>query len=441
MSDEEMEDYGFEYSEEDEPEEDEQIETENTYYSAKAAVEGEDYKGALDGFWKVVQMESEKGEWGFKSYKQIVKVYYKMGETEKMLSAYRELLTYTQIAVTRNQSEKKINSLLDTVSNSTDTQLLQGFYQITLESLGESSTANERLWFKTNLKLCGLWFRTQEYGRAIRTLKDLHKSCQVEGGKDDLKKGTQLLEIYALEIQIYTQQKNNKKLKELYNRALAIKSAIPHPRIMAIIRECGGKMHMHDRAWSSAATAFFEAFKNYDEAGALRRIQCLKYLVLATMLMESDVDPFDAQEAKPYKSDPEVSAMTNLVDAYQRNNITEFEKTLKNNRRTIMADSFISQYIEDLLKNIRTQVVLKLIQPYTRIRIPFVSKQLNIPVEDVEQLLVSLILDNRIAGRLDQVNHLLELEERGRGSEKYTAIHSWASQLDALQNTIANKLL
>lgn len=35
----------------------------------------------------------------------------------------------------------------------------------------------------------------------------------MEGGKDDLKKGTQLLEIYALEIQIYTQQKNNKKLK------------------------------------------------------------------------------------------------------------------------------------------------------------------------------------------------------------------------------------
>ncbi len=37
----------------------------------------------------------------------------------------RELLAYTQIAVTRNQSEKKLNSLLDTVSNSTDVQLLQ----------------------------------------------------------------------------------------------------------------------------------------------------------------------------------------------------------------------------------------------------------------------------------------------------------------------------
>lgn len=49
-----------------------------------------------------------------------------------------------------------------------------------------------------------------------------------------------------------------------------------------------------------------QAFKSYDEAGNARRVQCLKYMVLATMLMESRVDPFDAQEAKPYKQDPEV---------------------------------------------------------------------------------------------------------------------------------------
>ena len=30
---------------------------------------------------------------------------------------------------------------------------------------------------------------------------------------DDVKKGTRLLEVYALEIQMYTEQKNNKKLK------------------------------------------------------------------------------------------------------------------------------------------------------------------------------------------------------------------------------------
>jgi hypothetical protein len=44
-----------------------------------------------------------------------------------------------------------------------------------------------------------------------------------------------------------------------------------------------------------------QAFKSYDEAGVPRRVQCLKYVVLAYMLMESKVDPFDAQEARPYK--------------------------------------------------------------------------------------------------------------------------------------------
>lgn len=51
-----------------------------------------------------------------------------------------------------------------------------------------------------------------------------------------MKKGTQLLEVYALEIQMYTVQKNNKKLKKVYEQSLHIKSAIPHPFTMGVIR-------------------------------------------------------------------------------------------------------------------------------------------------------------------------------------------------------------
>lgn len=435
MSDDDMEDYGFEYSDDNVEEED--VDIENQYYNSKGLIE-ESPKEALKGFREVVSMESEKGEWGFKALKQVVKLLYKLEDYNDMLSSYREMLEYVKSAVTRNQSEKKINSLLDYIANSTNTKLLQSFYGTTLERLAEAK--NERLWFKTQLKLCTLWFQMKEYSKAAKLMKELHRSCQREDGMDDMKKGTQLLEVYALEIQMHTELKNNKQLKVLYKRALDVKSAIPHPRIMGIIRECGGKMHMHERLWSDAATDFFEAFKSYDEAGAMRRVQCLKYLVLASMLMESPVDPFDAQEAKPYKNDPQVLAMTDLVQAYQRNDISAFEKILKTNKQTIYDDAFIRQYIEDLLKNIRTQVVLKLIQPYTRIRIPFVSKELNIPEVDVEQLLVSLILDLRISGYIDQVNQLLELSESSQEDEKYIAIDKWSTSLKTLHNNIANKL-
>ena len=53
-------------------------------------------------------------------------------------------------------------------------------------------------------------------------------------GIDNQHRGTQLLEIYALEIQMHTSQKNNKKLKQLYEASLHIKSAIPHPLIMGL---------------------------------------------------------------------------------------------------------------------------------------------------------------------------------------------------------------
>lgn len=40
---------------------------------------------------------------------------------------------------------------------------------------------------------------------------------------------------------------------------------------------------MAERQWADAAMDFFEAFKNYDEAGTHRRIQCLKLVSVNTL--------------------------------------------------------------------------------------------------------------------------------------------------------------
>ncbi|XP_022890689.1 COP9 signalosome complex subunit 2-like [Olea europaea var. sylvestris] len=209
-SDADMEDYGFEYSDE-EPEE-QDVDIENQYYNSKGLVET-DPEAALEGFAEVVRMEPDKAEWGFKALKQTVKLYYKLVKYKEMMLAYRDMLTYIKSAVTRNYSEKCINNIMDFISGSAgqNFNLLKEFYQTTLKALEEAK--NERLWFKTNLKLCKIWFDMGEYGRMNKILKELHKSCQKEDGTDDQKKGTQLLEVYAIEIQMYTETKNNKKLK------------------------------------------------------------------------------------------------------------------------------------------------------------------------------------------------------------------------------------
>ena len=102
----------------------------------------------------------------------------------------------------------------------------------------------------------------------MHVISELHRSASSttssSDDSSDQSRGTLLLEIYALEIQMYNETKNYKKLKvhffhylcsipfscvvqEIYNAANSVRSAIPHPRILGVIKECGGKMWMGER--------------------------------------------------------------------------------------------------------------------------------------------------------------------------------------------------
>lgn len=119
------------------------------------------------------------------------------------MSRYKQLLTYIKSAVTRNHSEKSINSILDYISTSRNVSftvflnrrlfnfifhsldsfftyqmlLLQDFYETTLDALKDAK--NDRLWFKTNTKLGKLYFDREDFTKLSKILKQLHQSCQV----------------------------------------------------------------------------------------------------------------------------------------------------------------------------------------------------------------------------------------------------------------------
>ncbi|EWM29477.1 cop9 signalosome complex subunit 2 [Nannochloropsis gaditana] len=410
----EEEEYDFEYSDEEVEEAD--VVLENAYYAAKGLKAQGDLAGAVEGMQEVLRLEAagERGEWGFKALKQSVKMLFALGQYEAMLERYVFLLDHYTVtpasfhgaraAVTQNVAEKGLDSVLDLVSSSSSPSLLRALYDTTLARLegGEESgregraeggarRRNQRLWFKTNLKLGHLllseamqkeggehraWrpsslllplvsgsipsgrgspliltlhcllspsFLPSEesvrlLGRLQRLIKDLLKSCEgpQEGpgedgsaGGDTIKRGTQLLEVYALQMQLFALQKDSRKLKDLYKLALGITWGVPHPRTLGVLQECGGRMYMDEKDYNAAIQAFFSSFKCYDEAGDPRRFTLLKYLVLASMLHASTIDPFDSQEAKPYKEEREVVAMRNLILAFQNHDVKAFETILK----------------------------------------------------------------------------------------------------------------
>lgn len=155
-------------------------------------------------------------------------------------------------------------------------------YEITLEAL--KSANNERLWFNTNLKLAKLYLDSKKIADVENIIDVLKRSCQHTNGPDP-SKGSYLLEVYCLEIQLCSVTQNSARMRQIYPKTINLNATVSDPRITGIIREEGGKMRMSESNWELAYNEFFEAFKSYQEAGNARARDCLKYVVLASMLV------------------------------------------------------------------------------------------------------------------------------------------------------------
>ena len=152
------------------------------------------------------------------------------------------------------------------------------------------------------------------------------------------------------------------------------------------------------------------------------------------MLMRSDINPFDSQETKPYKNDPRIAAMTDLVDAYQRDDIHRYETILQSNK-DVLEDSFIAENIDEVTRNMRMKAVLKLVTPYTRFTLDFIAKQLKISVTEVRDIVGFLICDKKLKGRIDQSRGMVEVESNV-DAQRTDAMAQWASAVKSLWNTV-----
>jgi len=105
-----------------------------------------------------------------------------------------------------------------------------------------------------------------------------------------------------------------------------------------------------------------------------------------------------------------------------------------------MDDLFIADYIEDLLRSLRTQYLIDLVRQYKRVELSFLGRQLNIPVPSVEDLLLVLILDGRIKGTIDAEKQILVLDRsQNISTRRYQVLDKWANELNGMTLDIFEK--
>lgn len=416
---------------------DELIEIENSYYEGDD-LKNDDPKQAIELFEKVVALESKLGDqvkWRFKALQRLVVIYFGQNMYDKMVERYRGMLQYLE-SVTRNECTEAINAILDAIAAVTNVQVLSEMYEITLIAL--KSANNERLWFNTNLKLAKLYLESQRIPELERLITDLKATCQNPDGTDDISKGNYLLEVYCLEIQLCSLTLNSERMKLVYPRTLNLNAAVSDPRIMGIIREEGGKMQMAEGNWEAAYNELNNAFRSYQECGNSRAKDCLKYLVLASMLSLSDINPFAAPEAKVFSDDVEIVAMSDLRQSLEANDLARFERTVNNKKNRISDEPFIMKYLEPLRRRMREQVLINMLRPYQRVTLKYIGQELNLSQTEVEILLIDLISSNKLKALLDQPEGLLLLENN-QISAVQEPILQWMNAIEIMGKNIIDQ--
>eukprot|EP01090_Pellita_catalonica_P012234 TRINITY_DN2608_c0_g4_i1.p2 TRINITY_DN2608_c0_g4~~TRINITY_DN2608_c0_g4_i1.p2 ORF type:complete len:461 (+),score=118.26 TRINITY_DN2608_c0_g4_i1:1582-2964(+) len=436
----------FEDFDEDGEDDDPKIAIENQYYQSKDLEEEEGVDAAIKGFEKVMQMEMDldgkNGEYSFKALKKLIRLQFKHNNKEDLQKRYEQLLGYNSAknSISEQDLFKGITRILDTIAaQSSDTDLVLKMYDTALKQMKKKK--NENLWFKTSLKLASRMFDKREYVKLGPILTELEAACQGKDGKEDPKKANQLLEVLALSIQMNMDMKNKLRTKEIHDEAFKIFERNPGilNSKLAIFHFVAGKLQMETLDFQKAYASFFESFNFFEEGSSRFKVPCLKYIVLSNMLMGSDIDPFNSPDTANLKNHKAIKPMADLLDTFQHKEITRFEKILKTNKKMIEGDKFMAQFMPLVLREIRTNVLLQMIKPYTRVTLPFLASKLNVNVDEVQELLVFLILDTKIEGKIDQVNQLLTLD-KGGAVAKYRYMEKWTTQLGSLHGVLLSKM-
>jgi len=122
------------------------------------------------------------------------------------------------------------------------------------------------------------------------------------------------------------------------------------------------------------------------------------------------------------------------VNSFENDDITQFNKLLKSQYNM---DPFITKYLGLVQLRLQGKALVNLVSSYDRVKLNWLSRRLGMTLNNVEKLIVKLIIDHELNGRLDQVNMILVLKEKDNKQNIISnALEIWLKTVNTLRGSI-----
>ena len=88
--------------------------------------------------------------------------------------------------------------------------------------------------------------------------------------------------------------------------------------------------------------------------------------------------------------------MTTLKQGFHSNDIKLIQEVLGDKKINLLGDTFITQYLDELLRSVRLNAVAAICKPYKTVKLAFLARKMNVPVNEIRGLLSELILEEKL---------------------------------------------
>ncbi len=191
-------------------------------------------------------------------------------------------------------------------------------------------------------------------------------------------------------------------------------------------------IYLSDKNWENAQADLLESFKSYQQLANPKAKQMLKLLLVTSMVGGSEINPMTLSEAKVYQEDIEVGPIANLRKAYENNQIAQLKSIMTSHGRKLADDKDIKEYAADFFKAIKQKILVEKIMSYTSVSIGYLARDIGVDDAELKALLVELILDERIDGKIDESKGLFEVRASERDNleaKRYAALERMANTM------------
>lgn len=287
-----------------------------------------------------------------------------------------------------------------------------------LKCLIDWSSDKKMLKLDLECKLINLYLSAGKYKESLEKIETVSKELK----KYDDKKNMILLYVYESRAYYELQDFSKAKSSLTAARALAVSSACP-AQLQAQIDLLNGIYLSDELSFDTSISYFIESLEGFLQDKQVENAKiALRYMILNKILCSRYDDipvVLSSKMASPLKDDQFIVLLCAISKVCKKRDLNSYNDLLVNNKSLVESDAYIMRHLNYLYNILLDKNILKIIEPYSHIKIEFISKKLGLEGGVVEGKLRKMILDKTIKGILDHDTQCLVLYDFNEPVESF----------------------